>query len=50
MLEFLGAIWDFIWQQLGSIWILYTTSSVLSGFFALYVLDRIFHIFDILKR
>lgn len=50
MLEFLGAIWEFVWRQLGAIWVLYTTSSVLAGFFALYILDRIFHIFDILKR
>lgn len=50
MLEFLGDIATFVFSQISSIWLLYTTSSVLAGFFCLWVLDRLFHIFDILKR
>lgn len=50
MLEVAGDIATLIFQQFTSIWTLYTTSAVLSGFFVLWVLDRLFHIFDILKR
>lgn len=50
MLEFLGDIANFVFSQIKSIWILYTTSSVLAGFFVLWVLDRLFHIFDVLKK
>ena len=49
MLEVLGDIATLVFSQISSIWVLYTTSSVLAGFF-LWVLDRLFHIFDILKR
>lgn len=50
MLEVLPAIADFFWQLCGEIFDLYTTSSILAGFFVLYILDRMFGIFDILKR
>lgn len=50
MLEVAGDIATLIFHQFTSIWNLYTTSAVLSGFFILWVLDRLFHIFDILKR
>lgn len=50
MLEVLGDIATFVFQQFLSIWNIYTTSSVLAGFFVLWILDRMFHIFDVLKR
>lgn len=50
MLEVLGQLATFMFSQIRSIWVLYTTSSVLAGFFVLWVLDRLFHIFDVLKR
>lgn len=50
MLDVLGDIASLIFQQFTSIWNLYTTSAVLSGFFVLWILDHLFHIFDILKR
>jgi hypothetical protein len=49
MLEVLGDLANFVLTQLSNIWTVYTTSSVLAGFFVLF-LDRLFHIFDILKR
>ena len=50
MLEFLGDIANLTFSQIKAIWVLYTTSSVLAGFFVLWILDWLFHIFDILKR
>ena len=50
MLEVLGDLANFVLTQLSNIWTVYTTSSVLAGFFVLFILDRLFHIFDILKR
>lgn len=50
MLDALPAIAGFFWEWLGKIFNLYTTCSILSGFFALWVLDRIFGIFDLLKK
>lgn len=50
MLEVLGDLANFVLTQLSNIWTIYTTSSVLAGFFVLFILDRLFHIFDILKR
>ena len=50
MLEVLGDLANFVLTQLSNIWTVYTTSSVLAGFFVLLILDRLFHIFDILKR
>lgn len=45
-----GDILALIFQQLRTIFNLYTTCAVLSGFFTLWILDRLFHIFDVLKR
>ena len=39
-----------LFNQITIIWGAYTTLGVVSAFFALWVLDRVFHIFDILKR
>lgn len=50
MLEVLPAIFQFFLTWITSIFNLYTTSSVLAGFFTLWILDRAFGIFDILKR
>lgn len=50
MLEVLPALASFFWQIMTKIFDLYTTSSVLAGFFSLWVLDRMFGIFDVIKR
>ena len=50
MLEVLPEIWDFFQGIVVQYWNLIMASSVLGGFFTLAVLDRVFHIFDILKR
>lgn len=50
MLQSLPDIVSFLFSSLTSIFNIYVTSSVLAGFFCLWILDRLFHIFDILKR
>lgn len=50
MFSSVPALFNFILDGLSNIFTIYTTSSVLVGFFALWVLDRLFHVFDILKR
>lgn len=50
MLQALPAIVQFFLSWLSSIFNVYVTSSVLCGFFVLWLLDRAFGIFDILKR
>ncbi len=50
MLEVMPALAQFMWQIMSKVFNLYTTSSVLCGFFVLWILDRMFGIFDILKR
>lgn len=50
MLEALPAIFSFFLQFFSSIFNIYITSSVLCGFFVLWILDRAFGIFDVLKR
>lgn len=50
MLEVLPEIWDFFQGIVVQYWNVIMASSVLCGFFTLAVLDRVFHIFDILKR
>lgn len=50
MLDSLPLIAAFFWEVLSKIFDLYTTSSVLCGFFVLWLLDRMFGIFDILKK
>ena len=39
-----------LFDQMRVVWSAYTTLGVVSAFFALWVLDKVFHIFDILKR
>lgn len=50
MLQALPAIFSFFLDFLSRIFNVYVTSSVLCGFFVLWLLDRVFGIFDILKR
>lgn len=50
MIEFLSAIATFIFNQFDLIWALYTGGGVLGFTLVLWVLDRLFHIFDIMKR
>lgn len=50
MLDALPAIAEFFWQMLTEVFDLYTTSSVLAGFFTLWLLDRMFGIFDVIKH
>ena len=45
----LGLLWDFLLSTMGQIFNLYMVSPVLIGAFALWVLDRVFHIFDLIK-
>lgn len=50
MLENLPLIWEWFQDFVIQYWNVIMASSVLSAFVALAVLDRIFHIFDIIKR
>lgn len=50
MLEVLPALASFFWQICSRIFNLYITSSVLAGFFSLWILDRMFGIFDVIKH
>lgn len=50
MLQALPALAKFFWEILSNIFDLYVTSSVLAGFFTLWVLDRMFGIFDVIKH
>lgn len=50
MIEYLGAIATFIFNQFDAIWALYTGGTVLGSVIVLWVLDRLFHIFDVIKR
>lgn len=50
MLEALPAIFQFFLDWITRIFNVYVTSSVLAGFFTLWLLDRAFGIFDILKH
>ena len=50
MLDSLPEIWEFIQGLIIRYWNVIMASSVLAGFLALAVLDRLFGIFDILKR
>ena len=50
MIEALPQIWDFFSWLVSQYWGLITTCGILAGFFALAVLDKMFHIFDILRR
>ena len=50
LLGFLGAIATFIFNQFDAIWLLYSGGSILGCAIVLWILDRLFHIFDVLKR
>lgn len=50
MLQYLPLIWDFFCSTVTQYWQVVTGCSVLAGFVTLAVLDRLFNIFDILKR
>lgn len=50
MLQALPAIFSFMMNFFSEIFNVYVTSSVLASVFALYILDRVFGIFDILKH
>lgn len=50
MLDVLPAIFQFLLTWFTSIFNVYVTSSILCGFFTLWLIDRAFGIFDILKR
>lgn len=45
----LNLIWSFLLDTMTKLFNLYTSSPVLIAVFALWVLDRIFHIFDFIK-
>lgn len=50
MLEDLQLIASWMLRQFDSIWALYIGGTVLGFPLILWILDRLFHIFDILKR
>ncbi len=50
MWESITQILEAIFGQISTLWVVYTTAPIISAFFALWVLDRIFHIFDILRK
>lgn len=50
MVDQLSKIAAWLFQQFDSIWALYTGGTVLGFVVILWILDRLFHIFDILKR
>lgn len=49
MLIGLTSAWQLFVTIIGYIWEAYTLNAVLSAFFTLWVLDRIFGIFDLIK-
>lgn len=48
-LSSLGLIWDFLLSTMSQTFALYTTAPVLVAVLALWVLDRVFGIFDLIK-
>ena len=50
MLEAMPQMVDFFMSMIRQYWGLITGCSVLAAFLALAVLDRIFHIFDVIRR
>lgn len=50
MWEFLSALAALVFEQFDAIWALYTGGSILGLSLILWILDRLFHIFDIIKR
>lgn len=45
----LTLVWNFLLDVLSKVFYLYTSQPVLIAVFALWVLDRIFHIFDFIR-
>ena len=50
MLEVLPALASLFWNICTQIFNLYMASSVLCGFFVLWLIDRMFGIFDVIKN
>lgn len=50
MLEALPEMVDFFMSMIQQYWTVITGCSVLAAFLSLAVLDRIFHIFDVIRR
>lgn len=50
MMSGVSAILSFFLSWIRSIFDLYVFCDVISAFFALWVLDRVFHVFDVIKR
>lgn len=50
LVDLLGAIATFILNQFDAIWLLYSGGSILGCVIVLWILDHLFHIFDVLKR
>ena len=50
MMAFLEAIALYIFDQFDAIWALYTGGTVLGFALVLWILDRMLHIFDVMKR
>lgn len=50
MLEAMPQMVEFFMFLIRQYWVLITGCSVLAAFLALAVLDRIFHIFDVIRR
>lgn len=48
-LDALTQVWNFLLTVLSAVWGLYTSQPVLMSFFTLWLLDRIFGIFDLIK-
>lgn len=50
MLAGVGQILSFFMSWLRNIFSLYVACDVIAAFFALWVLDRVFHVFDAIRR
>lgn len=50
MLAVVGQIFAFIFQQFDYTWAMYTVAPIIPAFFVLWILDRVFNIFQVLKR
>lgn len=50
LLDLFSAIATYMFNQFDAIWALYTGGSILGCAIILWILDRLFHIFDVLKR
>ncbi len=49
-LDDLALIWTKMMECLGMVWVVWTSGGILSFGLVLWILDRVFHIFDVLKR